>query len=135
MTKKQFMKRCEVMWDTGVFKNRKITNHISNALDAYLRLRHVINLENSPGQPPGVYGLRFLMQMHSDHQAKMALNSLCGHQYPVDFKLGCTLAGDEAYKAIQAMAILDHPCQKCAEDPNAWHTRPGFCTHKKKGTK
>lgn len=41
------------------------------------------------------------------------------------------LANDQVgYKVIQLMAILTHPCQKCAVDPKAWHTRAGFCNHK-----
>lgn len=42
-----------------------------------------------------------------------------------------TLANDQlGYKVIQFMAIITHPCQKCAVDPEAWHTRSGFCEHK-----
>lgn len=49
-----------------------------------------------------------------------------------DFSGSKTLANDrDGYKAIQFMAILTHPCQKCAEDPNAWHTRRAFCNHGK----
>lgn len=41
------------------------------------------------------------------------------------------LANDEVgYKVIQLMAILNHHCQKCAVDPQAWHTRGAFCNHK-----
>jgi hypothetical protein len=120
------------MWDTGLFKNRKISVHICNALDAYLRLRHVLSEEYSKSAMHKVmFSVVNTLELHPDHQAKMALNSLCGFGLPEDFKLKHTLAGDEAYKAIQVMAILDHPCQKCAEDPNAWHTRYGFCEHKK----
>jgi len=42
------------------------------------------------------------------------------------------LANDKnGYKVIQLMAILTHHCQTCAEDTEAWHTRSGFCPHKK----
>ncbi len=42
------------------------------------------------------------------------------------------LAGDvDGYALIQLAAILTHPCQKCATDPSAWHTRPAFCSHRK----
>lgn len=42
-----------------------------------------------------------------------------------------TLANDRiGYQVIQLMAILSHHCQKCAVDPQAWHTRSGFCNHK-----
>jgi hypothetical protein len=44
-----------------------------------------------------------------------------------------TLANDNVgYRGIHLMAILTHPCQLCAEDPKAWHTRSGFCPHKPK---
>jgi hypothetical protein len=42
-----------------------------------------------------------------------------------------TLAGDkEGYSLIKLASLLAHPCQKCAEDKNAWHTRWAFCAHK-----
>lgn len=44
---------------------------------------------------------------------------------------GRTLASDtEGYALIRLAAILSHPCQRCAEDPNEWHTRSAFCPHK-----
>jgi hypothetical protein len=47
------------------------------------------------------------------------------------FEPNRTLANDNvAYKAIQLLSIMIHPCQKCATDPEAWHTRSGFCNHK-----
>src|SRR4051794_7380578 len=49
-----------------------------------------------------------------------------------DFTSDKTLGNDkEAYQAIQFMAILTHPCQVCAENTEAWHTRSGFCPHRK----
>lgn len=43
-----------------------------------------------------------------------------------------TLANDHhGYQVIQLAAILTHPCQLCATDTQAWHTRSGFCPHKK----
>lgn len=36
------------------------------------------------------------------------------------------------YKVIQLMAVLTHPCQKCAVSPDAWHTRTAFCDHRNK---
>lgn len=48
------------------------------------------------------------------------------------FSTGKTLANDQdGYKVIQLMSILNHPCQECAVDPKAWHTRYAFCNHKK----
>lgn len=44
-----------------------------------------------------------------------------------------TLAADvDGYALNRLAAILSHPCQKCAEDPNEWHTRSAFCPHKRK---
>lgn len=41
------------------------------------------------------------------------------------------LAGDEdGYALMKLVAIFDHPCQECAIDPNAWHTRFSYCNHK-----
>lgn len=43
-----------------------------------------------------------------------------------------SLANDElGYSCIRLLAILTHPCQLCAEDKDAWHTRSGLCNHKK----
>lgn len=42
------------------------------------------------------------------------------------------LANDKlGYDCIYVLAVLTHHCQKCAVDPKAWHTRAGFCPHKK----
>lgn len=42
-----------------------------------------------------------------------------------------SLANDKlGYDAVQVLAVLVHPCQECAEDPKAWHTRVAFCDHK-----
>lgn len=38
---------------------------------------------------------------------------------------------DDGYALLNLAAILGHPCQECAEDPQAWHMRPGFCQHRK----
>lgn len=41
-----------------------------------------------------------------------------------------TLASDvDGYSLVRLAAIFSHPCQKCAEDRNAWHTRSAFCEH------
>ena len=45
---------------------------------------------------------------------------------------GNVLANDKlGYDLIKFAAVLKHHCQICAEDPNAWHTRSGFCSHNK----
>jgi len=33
------------------------------------------------------------------------------------------------YGVIRLLAVLTHPCQPCAEDPQAWHTRNSYCRH------
>lgn len=39
-----------------------------------------------------------------------------------------TLANDEAgYAIIRFAAVLANPCDRCATDPNAWHTRGCNC--------
>lgn len=43
-----------------------------------------------------------------------------------------SLANDKlGYDCIRVIAVLTHHCQICAEDPEAWHTRAGFCEHVK----
>lgn len=42
------------------------------------------------------------------------------------------LAGfKELYSCYELVNLLAHPCQKCATDKNAWHTRWWFCKHNK----
>lgn len=42
------------------------------------------------------------------------------------------LAGDEdGYALIRLAALLNHKCQQCAEDHEAWHTRSAYCPHEK----
>lgn len=44
-----------------------------------------------------------------------------------------TLANDKlGYDGTYLLSILTHHCQICATNKEAWHTRPGFCNHKKK---
>jgi hypothetical protein len=35
------------------------------------------------------------------------------------------------YGVVYLAAVLCHPCQACAEDDRAWHTRAGSCKHRK----
>lgn len=47
-----------------------------------------------------------------------------------------TLANDATgYALIQFAAILNHHCQTCATDPQAWWTRGAFCDHENHGCK
>ena len=65
-------------------------------------------------------------------QLRIFLDILAGESERTNgFHSHSTLANDrDGYKVIQIAAILNHPCQKCAEDKDAWHTRAGFCQHK-----
>lgn len=126
MTKQEFLRRCETAYDMGFFNDRTVSSHMAHALDAYLRLRHVIYAYKND---PVWDRLRDL-----DYQAGTALNALIGYGVIADFEPGRTLAGDPAYEAARCAAVLDHPRQKCAENPRAWHTRYGFCEHKEQPT-
>jgi hypothetical protein len=49
-----------------------------------------------------------------------------------NFSVYRTLGNDpDGYDALRLLALLTHPCQQCATDPDAWHTRWAFCQHKK----
>lgn len=46
------------------------------------------------------------------------------------FDSRATLANDaDGYALQEFAAILVHPCNVCATDPQAWWTRPAFCDH------
>lgn len=103
MTKQDFIKRCEVAWQHAT---PEALSYIAQVVDAIMRLEG--------GQVS--YWHEF---MHSEYLRTQKF---------ADYH---TLANDSlAYQAVQFMAVLNHPCQKCAEDINAWHTRPAFCNHK-----
>lgn len=111
MTKEEFLKRCEVVYDKGFTKDRKLTNLLTQWLDFVLRFEHTFF---SHGQGQGSYVWDF-MEMERERTGR-------GER---------TLANDrDGYALIEIAAILDHPCQLCAENPEAWHTRYGFCGHK-----
>lgn len=47
-----------------------------------------------------------------------------------------TLANDPGgYGLVRLAALLSHPCQQCATNPEAWHTRAAFCPHQGEGLK
>lgn len=137
MTHDEFMKRCETLWNLEenfnfttrnkgiLWQDRNVSRALANAADCYLRLRDVY--KRSPELFKGIW--------HEPMgQGKMAMESLTDYQiYPSGegkFKLKHTLAGDDyGYAAVRIAAVIDHPCQLCAEDVDAWHTRYGFCEH------
>lgn len=110
MTHDEFIARCETIWATGKAKPH-LFRLMREWLDALMRYEHT---QFSDGQGQGKDWLQFL---NSEYERTDS-----GYR---------TLANDaDGYALQEIAAILAHPCQKCAEDKNAWHTRPGFCEHK-----
>lgn len=122
MTKAEWLRRCETVYDMGFVKDRSVTNVLRHMAEAGLRLRHVLSLH------PELFS-----GIEKDHQGGMAMSSLkCDweHKNGVDV-LRHTLAGDKNAYAAECMAsVFDHPCQRCGEDKNAWHTRYSYCNHR-----
>lgn len=113
MTKKEFLKRCEVLYNKGYFNDRNLSSLMAHWLDFVMRFEHTFF--TTMGQGQGSYVWDFL-------ERERERIGIVNPQ---------TLANDKEGAALQEIAaILDHPCQSCAEDKNAWHTRYGFCNHK-----
>lgn len=105
MTKEQFLKRCETIYEMGL-ADRDVLNLLSNWTDAIMRYEG--------GQ---INSFHEIMEKEYNRT-----HGFSGYE---------TLANDAlGYKVIQISAILSQPCQQCAENKNAWHTRTAFCKHK-----
>ena len=105
ISKEDFLKRCEMIYDLGLV-NRETLAIMRNWCDAIMRYE----------------GNQMTTFQHLIEYDKKRTK---------DFTK--TLASDViGYKVIQMTYLLAHPCQKCAEDKNAWHTRYAFCDHKKR---
>lgn len=105
MTKKEFLERMANAYDMGLINDKSIAI-VYRWLDAVMRLE----------------GGQFNYWVDFLEAEKFRTENFAGHKI---------LANDkEGYQAIQLSAILKHPCQKCAVDPQAWHTRFAFCNHK-----
>ena len=115
MTKTEWLARCATAYDMGFIATRTVTRDLAQAVDVYLRLRCVY--KDNP---------MAFTQIQQTQQGKIAIESLTDYNTPI----GDVLAGDRAYRACELAALLDHPCQRCATDPKAWHTRYGFCPHR-----
>jgi hypothetical protein len=115
LTKEEFLKRCETIWDNGLVK-RDVFKLLRQASEAFTRLRYVYK------HHPDFFNL-----IQVEYQGDIAISELISDE--TDSMFG-ELAGDMAYDTVKLASILGHPCQKCAEDKNAWHTRYGFCEHK-----
>lgn len=105
MTKQEFLDRCATAYDMGLCSD-EIIHHIERVYDALHRLEG--------GQFHYFYDYLEAeanrTQRFSDHMS---------------------LANDTlGYDGIRLLAIMTHPCQVCATDKDAWHTRSGLCPHK-----
>lgn len=106
MTKKDFMARIENAWDMG-YISPEILNHIQKAYDALHRLQ----------------GDQFRYFFDFLEAEAERMQHFSNHMQLANDKLG--------YQGVYLLAILNHHCQICATDKDAWHTRGGFCPHKK----
>ena len=109
-TREEWLARCATVFDAGLAQPAHM-RLMRDWLDALMRYEHT---QFSDGQGQGKDWLRFLQ-----------------HEFERTEQGRRTLANDrDGYALQQIAAILCHPCQRCAEDKGAWHTRPGFCDHK-----
>lgn len=110
MNKKDFLKRCETAYEKGLCDFVLLRDWV----DAVMRFES--------GQTEG-----------REHQLRYWKEFVEKERERTDgFKGSKVLANDIAgYKIIEFVAIFAHPCQQCAEDKEAWHTRSGFCDHNK----
>lgn len=120
MTKQNFLKRCETIFDMGLVSEQDesiITlSFLYRATEVFMRLRHVYSKHP-----------KFFENIKKVHQGEIAIDELTGHNL---IDISKTLANDiYSHNALEIGAILAHPCQQCAEDKNAWHTRWAFCNH------
>jgi len=94
---------------------------LRSATEVFTRLRHIY-LEHP----------EYFEQIETHTQGGIVMNELCGFAkcQTTSENFG-NLAADPAYKTVQLASILTHPCQLCAEDTGAWHTRYAFCKHEK----
>jgi len=116
MDKENFKKRVDCAVEKGLLTTENLDT-IGAAVDSFLRLRAVY------AQHP-----EFFEAIKSDYQGRIAIDTLSDQETMDKTRL---LANDGAYDAVALAAIFNHPCQRCAEDPNAWHTRAAFCEHQK----
>ncbi len=106
LTKKQLFARFETAYQMNLLEP-EVFQLMERQLDAVMRME---------------CGFQFNYWVDFLEAEKKRLNN---------FSSDKVLANDHiGYKGIQLMAILTHPCQKCAEDTEAWHTRTAFCNHK-----
>ena len=114
MTRAEVLARCSTIFDMGLATEEQL-RLLGRWVDFVLRYEHSL-FTNGQKQWPYI-----------DEFVAVESKRLGG--LPTEL----TLANDEAgYNLVRFTAVLSHPCQQCAEDPRAWHTRPGFCEHRER---
>ena len=110
LTEDEFLARCRVAYRYGLGRP-EIANLLHRWVDALMRFEHSLF---SYGQTQGRDWLDFLNA--EDERTERG-------RY--------TLTNDaDGYALQQITAVFSHPCQECATSAEAWHTRPGFCSHR-----
>ncbi len=117
ITKAQWMKRCESAWSAGLV-TPSVLHLISQWADIVLRAEHT--LFSIGGQSQGDMVWLFLERERERLKAQNHLS------------VGTLASDTTGYNVVKLTALLQHPCQQCAEDPKAWHTRTAFCNHARK---
>ena len=103
LTEEEFLARCRVAYRYGLGRP-EIARLMAQWLDAVMRYEHSLF---SSGQSQGRDWLDFL---NSEDERTS--------------KGRYTLASDpEGYALRQIAAVFSHPCQECAKNLEAWHTR------------
>jgi hypothetical protein len=110
MDKEQFLARCGNAYDMGLCSPERL-KLMERWLDFVMRFEG--------GQ----------MSLVADFL--MAEKRRCNAPGP-GMAIGRLAGDDDGYALCHLAAILTHPCQACAVDSGAWHTREAFCDHKGK---
>jgi len=111
MTKDEWLKRCSLAYEMGLIgKDRTSSNFLTKVIDALIRFEG-----GQRNQHQNKYWEEFVKEEKKRTR---------------DWTV--VLTSDQLLYSLLIFAhILDHPCQKCGVDPQAWHTRYGFCNHRK----
>ena len=115
MTRKDFFARCNTLWTLGFFENRELSTWLRLAADSYFKLR-IYSTDSG-----------CFKRIRKHPQGNIAVEEIT-EEFAGEGK-NAKIVNDRAYDVFRLACILDHPCQKCAENEKAWHTRYGFCEH------
>lgn len=100
MTKKDWLKRCENVYDLGFVDNLIIAR---NGTDFLMRSK-----------------VQEVIEDERCHQQDIVDSIM---KEDIIRSKECLANDTDAYNALQAMHILTKQCQKCAESKTAWHCR------------